>query len=119
MPVWLAITLGAVTIVSTVGNLIYASFSKLSKDNFAQFKLELIQIFDTKLDNFVKKSDLTMYSESHGREHKIMDEEIHKLRTFKHDVGAEIRKTGSIVEDVKEDIKEVKDDLKDIKKERE
>ena len=88
-------------------------FLKLSKRNFAEFKLDLIQLFDDKLTSFVKKSDLNTYSESHAKEHKRIDEEIINLRTFKHDVGTEIRKTGGEIENIKDTIKEVKQDIKE------
>jgi len=116
LPIWLIVLFSVISALSTIGGVVVTVVSRLSKGNFAEFKLEIMKIIEDKLDSFVKKSDLINYSESHSREHKHLDEEVTKLRSFKHDVSAEIRKTGAIVDDVKEDIKEVKGDIKDIRK---
>jgi len=116
VPVWLLVSVAVVSIISTVGSIVAVVISRLSKGNFAQFELNVMKTLDTKLEAFIKRPEFQVYIESHGKEHKGLDEEITKLRSFKHEVGSEIRTLGAKVEDNKETLKEMKQDIKDERK---
>ena len=116
VPVWLLVSVAVVSIISTIGSIVAVVISRLSKGNFAQFELQVIKTIDTKLEVFVKRPEFQVYVESHSKEHKNLDEEITKLRSFKHEVGSEIRTLGAKAEDNKEAIKEMKQDIRDERK---
>ena len=116
VPVWLMISVAIVSILSTIGSMIAVIISRLSKGNFAEFELNVIKTINGKLEAFIKRPEFQVYVESHAKEHKVLDEEITKLRSFKHDIGAEIRKTGAGIEDLKDDVKEIKQDIRDERK---
>ena len=116
MPVWLLVSVAIVSILSTIGSMIAVIISRLSKGNFAEFELNVIKTINGKLEAFIKRPEFQVYVESHAKEHKVLDEEITKLRSFKHDIGAEIRKTGAGIEDLKDDVKEIKQDIRDERK---
>ena len=116
VPVWLLVSVALVSILSTIGSIIAVIISRLSKGNFAEFELNVIKTINGKLEAFIKRPEFQVYVESHAKEHKVLDEEITKLRSFKHDIGAEIRKTGAGIEDLKDDVKEIKQDIRDERK---
>ena len=116
VPVWLLVSVAIVSILSTIGSMIAVIISRLSKGNFAEFELNVIKTINGKLEAFIKRPEFQVYVESHAKEHKVLDEEITKLRSFKHDIGAEIRKTGAGIEDLKDDVKEIKQDIRDERK---
>jgi len=116
VPVWLLVSVAIVSILSTIGSIIAVIISRLSKGNFAEFELNVIKTINGKLEAFIKRPEFQVYVESHAKEHKVLDEEITKLRSFKHDIGAEIRKTGAGIEDLKDDVKEIKQDIRDERK---
>ena len=116
VPVWLLVSVAVVSILSTIGSVVAVVISRLSKGNFAEFELNVIKTINGKLEAFIKRPEFQVYVESHAKEHKVLDEEITKLRSFKHDIGAEIRKTGAGIEDLKDDVKEIKQDIRDERK---
>jgi len=116
VPVWLLVSVALVSILSTIGSIIAVIISRLSKGNFAEFELNVIKTINGKLEAFIKRPEFHVYVESHAKEHKVLDEEITKLRSFKHDIGAEIRRTGAGIEDLKDDVKEIKQDIRDERK---
>jgi len=116
VPVWLMILVALVSTISTVGSVIAIVISRISKGNFAQFELQVIKTIDAKLEAFVKRPEFQVYVESHSKEHKGLDEEITKLRSFKHEVGSEIRSLGAKVNDNKESLKDIKQDIRDERK---
>ena len=116
VPVWLLVSVAVVSILSTIGSIVAVVISRLSKGNFAEFELNVIKTINGKLEAFIKRPEFQVYVESHAKEHKVLDEEITKLRSFKHDIGAEIRKTGAGIEDLKDDVKEIKQDIRDERK---
>ena len=116
VPVWLLVSVAIVSILSTIGSIVAVVISRLSKGNFAEFELNVIKTINGKLEAFIKRPEFQVYVESHAKEHKVLDEEITKLRSFKHDIGAEIRKTGAGIEDLKDDVKEIKQDIRDERK---
>ena len=116
VPVWLLVSVAVVSILSTIGSIVAVVISRLSKGNFAEFELNVIKTINGKLEAFIKRPEFQVYVESHAKEHKVLDEEITKLRSFKHDIGAEIRRTGAGIEDLKDDVKEIKQDIRDERK---
>lgn len=68
-------------------------------------KSEILEKIDSKLADFVRTQTFRDYVEAHGREHKGIDEEMGKLREFKHETNGLLRQFSANIDDLQKDVK--------------
>lgn len=102
------LSIGAAIGVSYMRSEVKNSIAELSQElvakittqalGFQTLREDILSKIEMKLDNYVRNQTFTSYSESHAKEHVRIDQEMTRLRDWKHEsVDPEIRSLGAKV----------------------
>lgn len=106
MPGWLQILIAVVSVLTGLGTAGATLFAYLMRQNMraemAELRENITKAISDELKSFVSTQRFQDYSESHSKEHKVLDTEMVRLRDWKHnEVDPLLRKLSAHVADLR------------------
>jgi len=120
---WIALAITALVAAISIVNGLYQSSqskqaaiaSEKARGDIASLKLELVEKITDKLGDFVNQQRLKDYIEGHAKEHKIIEQELTRLRDWKEDTDGTLRKNRDREADLTKAVADVKALVETIK----